>query len=188
MNTIPDLILALDLMSPNQAMYLIHLNAKGLYKYQISFSEVEDLLAKKLIFLQKGKYKLSILALKSVVVATKMLAENTKDAKSEELDNWFTDIFNLFPYKTPSGRLLKPKAQNTILGVRLKAKLKKALLHSKAIDITNGLRLEIDYRNRKNSLEYMRNMETWFNRAEWENYDDTEGEISDELDDFIDYG
>ena len=86
------------------------------------------------------------------------------------MDN-FETLFNEFreryPRKTPNGRMLHTDLKNCIL------KYKRILsdgyvgLHQ---DILKGIDLEIEAKQRNNSLNYLRLMKTYLNQRGWEEY------------------
>lgn len=96
-----------------------------------------------------------------------------------------------FPIKTPSGRYLSPKDEDTIKGKKLKSKWKKlfgrnVLLQQRVIDI---LAAELKWRKDTGKIEFMHNAETWLNKGEWETYeyliDEQEKQKSSINEDFI---
>ena len=96
-----------------------------------------------------------------------------------------------FPIKTPSGRYLSPKGEETIKGKKLRAKWKKlfgndTLIQQRVIDI---LAAELKWRKDSGKIEFMHNAETWLNQGDWEIYEDLlkedETKINRQREDFI---
>ena len=122
-----------------------------------SATKLEKLKFIKIIDLSKDKgYELRI--------STYELLEGKKDL--------FLTWLLTFPIKTPGGRYLSPKNEDTVKGSSLRKKWKKSfgtdtLNQQRAIDI---LQAEIDWRKKAGNMEYIHNAETWLNQGDWENY------------------
>jgi hypothetical protein len=89
----------------------------------------------------------------------------------------FSDFISIFPTRvsSPIGevRVLSPASSNTVVGKRL---LKKwlSITHAKPeieTKIIKCLQEEIDLRRKNGTLHFMRNAETWLNKATWEDYE-----------------
>lgn len=91
------------------------------------------------------------------------------EGKKDLFLNWLLT----FPIKTPSGRYLSPKNEDTVAGTKLRKKWKKSfgsdtLNQQRAIDI---LQAEIDWRKKTGKMEFIHNAETWLNQGDWEKYE-----------------
>lgn len=170
MDTIVELMKTLNLKSPNQAMMILTLLDNKQYRYYISEAELKYLLDKELIISVDGIFSLRGKAIE--------LLQPKSDVSR------FDELLNLFPRKTPRGRILRPASSSSKQGIIIKKKFIKALKIDSFDNIINGLENEISYRTSNNSLEYMHNFETWINRAEWQDYQ----ENNEETDEYIDYG
>lgn len=105
-------------------------------------------------------------------------------------DLFYTWILT-FPIKTPNGRYLSPKGENTVAGKKLRKKWKKlfgndTLIQQRVIDI---LQAEVDWRKSNGTQEYIHNAETWLNQGDWEKYEylleENETETKKANEDFI---
>jgi len=94
---------------------------------------------------------------------------NTK----EELQQLFKIIWDLYPKKTPNGRLLRPLSMDSQIGAKAFLKLKRHIgNYSTYKEIVNGLKSELNIRNRNRTLNYMQHINTWINQQGWESYVD----------------
>lgn len=78
-----------------------------------------------------------------------------------------------FPIKTPSGRYLSTKGEDTIMGKKLRKKWNSlfkndTLAMSKAIDVLDA---EMEWRRKNGKFEFMHNAETWLNQGDFEKYE-----------------
>lgn len=114
---------------------------------------------------------------------TRILFEGSKDL-------FYTWLLG-FPIKTPSGRYLSPKGENTVAGKKLRKKWKKlfgsdTLIQQRVIDI---LAVELKWRKDNGKIEYMHNAETWLNQGDWEKYEylleEQESKLKKQNEDFI---
>lgn len=101
--------------------------------------------------------------------------------EDEQVD--FDELFNLYPYKTPNGRLLRTR--NKEISGKLTKEYKflkdKYLLrvsdketHQKVIEATKVM---LNDRKNTNSLDYLQQLEVYLNRQGWERYMQEDGEI-----------
>jgi len=90
----------------------------------------------------------------------------------------FDELFDLYPYKTPTGRILRTKNKEQLgkltrdyklLSEKYLRKIKNVELHNTIIRATE-LMLK-DYK-RRGSLEYLKKLETYINQNGWEPYVD----------------
>lgn len=102
----------------------------------------------------------------------------------KDLKELFTIIWDLYPKKTPNGRLLRPLSMDSQIGSKAFNKIKKHLsVHKTYKEILNGLKNELNIRDKNRSLNYMHHINTWINRQEWESYaDENEEEESNIFD------
>lgn len=87
--------------------------------------------------------------------------------------DYFYSFILTFPIKTPSGRYLSPKGENTVAGKKLRNKWKKLFGNDTLIQqrVINILQAEVDWRKLQGTQEYMHNAETWLNQGDWEKYE-----------------
>tara|TARA_R110000851_G_scaffold78000_5_gene172059 strand:+ start:1206 stop:1754 length:549 start_codon:yes stop_codon:yes gene_type:complete len=84
----------------------------------------------------------------------------------------FLKWFSMFPLKTPTGRYLRPKDDDTITGKKLRQKWNKHFKNNtigakKAITVLDA---EMSMRRQTGKFEYMHNAETWLNKGDYEIY------------------
>lgn len=108
-----------------------------------------------------------------------VLRERTRDLFEGSTD-LFLKWFNIYPIKTPSGRVLRPGSDETVRGRKLRKKWNKyfknkADLANKAIKI---LEAELAWRRQTNSFDFMQMAETWLNQGSWEVYEHLLDEFS----------
>lgn len=85
----------------------------------------------------------------------------------------FLTFLSNFPIKTPSGRYLGTKDENTIKGKKLRKKWNSlfknnSLAAEKAIKVLDA---EMEWRRKTGKFEFMHNAETWLNQGDFENYE-----------------
>lgn len=97
----------------------------------------------------------------------------------EEVVN-FDELFNLYPYQTPSGRSLRAKNKEIfgtqtkdykILSKKYLSAVKNTELHNKIIEWT---KIALQDHKRRNAMEYLPAMEVYINSRGWERYADKE--------------
>lgn len=90
----------------------------------------------------------------------------------------FNELFDLYPYKTPTGRILRTKNKEQLgkltrdyklLSEKYLRRVKNIELHNTIIQATN-LMLK-DYK-RRGALDYLKKLETYINQNGWEPYVD----------------
>tara|TARA_R110000796_G_scaffold114269_1_gene225950 strand:+ start:5029 stop:5598 length:570 start_codon:yes stop_codon:yes gene_type:complete len=101
------------------------------------------------------------------------LREPLRDLFEGEKDLFLT-WFSHFPLKTPTGRYLRPKTDETIMGKKLRAKWNKhfknnTLAAQKAIKVLDA---EMTWRRQTGKFEFMNNAETWLNKGNYEMYEE----------------
>jgi len=127
-----------------------------LYKYaQLGFIHLKSLTA---TYVLREKYE---------------LREPIRDLFEGEKD-LFLRWFVMFPLKTPTGRYLRPKDDDTIMGKKLRAKWNKhfknnTLAAQKAIKVLDA---EMSWRRQTGKFEFMNNAETWLNKGNYEMYEE----------------
>jgi hypothetical protein len=106
------------------------------------------------------------------------LGEEGKKLFEEEIqeEDLFKDFIEAFPTRVsePSGatRVLSPASIDSLMGAKIKKKWrnitgKNLKLQAKIIDC---LKAEVAMRKSTGALYWMRNIETWLNKATWEDY------------------
>lgn len=104
----------------------------------------------------------------------------TEDGSSifEPSDGTFEEFIESFPTRavntiTGEVRVLSPASPTSALAKKLRKKWYAITKKDKKIQehIINCLKCEVDLRKKTNSLHYMRNIETWINKATWEDYE-----------------
>lgn len=93
------------------------------------------------------------------------LFENKKDL--------FYTFLSTFPIKTPKGRYLSPKGTEGVAVDKLIAKWNRLFKNKEALQkkVIKVLEAEIAWRKKNGEFEYMNNIETWLNQANWEKYE-----------------
>lgn len=94
----------------------------------------------------------------------------------------FDEIFNLYPFKTPNGRMLHTKNKE-IAGKETKEYkyLKNKYLlrvHTESLhnQVVNATKMMLKDKAATNSLDYLQQLETYINQQGWERYMDENGE------------
>lgn len=155
-------------LSPNQYFFLIAILHNEM-PYRIHPSEIEDLRTR--LFLLVDDEGFHCTSKTDVMFGTK-----------NELEKVFAQIWNLYPKKTPNGRLLRPLSANSQIAIKAFQKLNKQLGNVKDYSqILKGLKNEINNRTKNRSLNYMQHINTWINQKTWESYideDESEGDSS----------
>jgi hypothetical protein len=85
----------------------------------------------------------------------------------------FLEFLSRFPIKTPSGRYLGTKDENTVKGKELRKKWKK-LFKDDAMKMKKALKVldaEMEWRRKTGKFEFMHNALTWLNQGDYENYE-----------------
>lgn len=90
-----------------------------------------------------------------------------------EGDDLFLRFLNSFPIKTPSGRYLSPLRNKGMSVDRIRKKWDKLFgkhpaLQQKALDVLDA---ELAWRRSTGQMEYINNIETWLNQANYEKYE-----------------
>ena len=93
----------------------------------------------------------------------------------------FDELFNLYPFKTPNGRLLRTK--NKEIGGKLTKEYKflkdKYLIRVSDIDthrrVLEATRAMLNDKRSTNSLDYLQQLEVYLNRNGWERYMQEDG-------------
>lgn len=85
----------------------------------------------------------------------------------------FLTFLTRFPIKTPSGRYLSTKNEDTIKGKELRKKWNKLFKNNfiaaqKAIDVLDA---EMEWRRKNGKFEFMHNAITWLNQGDFQNYE-----------------
>jgi len=146
-------------ISPNQYFFLSAIFNKT-RQYRIHDDEVKELLQR------------SFFVSDSTGVYLTQKSEEIFNTR-EELQKLFKTIWDLYPKKSPNGRLLRPLSVDSQIGTTAFRKLKKHLINYKTYnEIINGLKSEINIRTRNRTLNYMQHINTWINKQEWESYVD----------------
>ena len=146
----------------------------------------EDYLSLHLLFAGKTAYQIAITSLVSkdfIKISDNFDYEFDNDfnnvfLKSSSMDlfrnekDLFLEFLVKFPIKTPSGRILSPVNDDTILGKKIRKKWNilfrgNATKEKKAIAV---LEAELQWRKDTNSLEFMNNAYTWLNQGNFESY------------------
>jgi hypothetical protein len=95
----------------------------------------------------------------------------------ESSDEFFDEFISLFPtrVKLPTGetRILSPNGGNTAVGLKLLKKWKVITKSNPETQkhLVDCLKAEIELRTKTNTLQWMRNSETWLNKCTWEDYE-----------------
>jgi hypothetical protein len=89
----------------------------------------------------------------------------------------FNDFLNLFPTRVSnfSGetRILSPAGTDTVVGKKLKSKFYRITKNNVEFQkhVLKCLEQELNLRKKEGNLYWMRNCETWLNKATWEDYE-----------------
>ena len=146
-------------LSPNQYFFLIAMLHHE-SPYRIHPTEIEDLRTR--LFLAVDDTGFYCTSKAQVIFGTQ-----------NELEQVFAQIWNLYPKKTPNGRLLRPLSANSQIAKKAFQKLNKQLGNVKDYSqILKGLKNEINSRTKNRSLNYMQHINTWINQKTWESYVD----------------
>lgn len=98
----------------------------------------------------------------------------------DKIDEIFEEFLKVFPEKTPSGRILRPKNATAKQNKLARAIFKKELKKSTSANIALvGLKQEIQARQQQGSLEYMQNLLAYIRGNNWDNYYDPDAETPD---------
>ena len=95
----------------------------------------------------------------------------------ESSDEFFDEFISVFPtrVKTPTGetRILSPAGINTAVGFKLLKKWKGITNSNPEVQkhILDCLKAELELRKKTNTVQWMRNAETWLNKCTWEDYE-----------------
>jgi len=146
-------------LSPNQYFFLIALLGKEM-PFKIHPDEINDLINRSFISMDTSSYY--ILPKVDLIFTSK-----------NELEEVFTELWNLYPHKTPNGRLLRPSSANSQIAKKAFQKLNKQVGNSaEYVQLIKGLKNEINYRTKSRTLNYMQHINTWINQKTWESYVD----------------
>ena len=92
-------------------------------------------------------------------------------------DSGFWDLLSRYPIKVPDrnggARYLRPASMTADMNQKLKMKYDRIVSKSKHKHehIMRCLEAELWFRKKGNSLQFMRSLEVWLNRREWQNYE-----------------
>ena len=156
-------------LSPNQAFFLISLyNKDDKYINNITKDERKNLYDRDLIFNTE---------------VPSLRREGLAIFEDENMKELFNELWDVFPTKTPNGRVLKSVAKNTkqyeVAWGKYKRICKKKEDHKA---IMHGLKAELADKARRGSLEYFQGIERYLNARNWEMYQDSEiSESTDNL-------
>ena len=118
-------------------------------------------------------YRYEALGFIKVIGNDYQLRNSMRDLFEGEKD-LFLKWFSMFPLKTPTGRYLRPKDDDTIKGKTLRKKWNKHFRNNtigakKAIAV---LEAEMSMRRQTGKFEYMHAAEAWLNGGDYEIYSD----------------
>jgi hypothetical protein len=95
----------------------------------------------------------------------------------EPSNGLFEDFIKLFPTRVTNtngeSRVLSPVSVNSMSGKKMKAKFYRITGNKGEFQkhVIRCLENELNLRKKEGSLYYMRNVETWLNKATWEDYE-----------------
>ena len=148
-------------LTPNQAFFLWSLyNNNNKYINTITKSEKERLYERNLVF---GTTEPSL------------RAEGLALFEDSNMKSLFDEFWELYPNKTPNGRVLKTAAFKTKsyndAWIAYNRYVKKKTNHDM---LMNGLRAELKDKSNRNSMDYMQGVLPWLRARTWEQYADSE--------------
>lgn len=153
-------------LSPNQYFFLMAIHEKTI-PFKITSDEIEDLRKRHYFVEDDSGLYLSGTAIKIF----------TKEDSTVEL---FEEIWNLYPSRTPNGRVLRSKDKNSQMASRIFTKLRKELTkYNNYKLIKNGLINYIKNKEKTNGLNFMQSLEVWVNQKTWESYQEEESNNDD---------
>lgn len=144
-------------LSPNQYYFLFAIFNR-IPPFRIQLDEIEDL--RKRNFINKDDSGTFLTSTSELIFGA-----------DRDLKKLFNEVWDLYPMKTPNGRLLRPLSLDSQIGkkafLKLKNNLKDINNHKKII---KALKNEINTRARTGGLNYMKHINTWINQKAWEEY------------------
>ena len=98
----------------------------------------------------------------------------------KDIEDKFREFHSVFPEKTPSGRPLRAKSYEAKRSVMARNLFLKDVTSLKDAEVAlKGLKMEIEQRRQKNSMEYMHNLITYVRNHDWDIYYNEEEETPD---------
>ena len=107
-----------------------------------------------------------------------LVAHHLIDVDVGWIDTKFEEFWNIFPQKTPKGRVLRALRTTAKTAATAQALFKREIKSEEEADLAiRGLKLELINRRQTNGLEYINNVQTYIRNKNWELYDGVESDI-----------
>lgn len=102
-----------------------------------------------------------------------LVAHELVDVDIGWIDAKFEEFWDIFPQKTPNGRVLRAVRTTAKTASTAHALFKREIKSVTEADLAiRGLKLELLSRQQNNGLEYINNIQTYIRGNLWEMYDD----------------